>query len=506
MKKKMLIIIAIILLLSSIPSVAVDGVVEIDDPERDGYIVPGSRFRRGEVIYISPEEIEIQTNQGREKYKITSSTSFEKRGKAIGINQVKEGDKVTLTFNNIYSSDVLNIKVEDEDRNIAGILKGKLQLVDERNKEIVIKDPYILKEGKWSPLSKYTLKLKNTSDNLYYVSQKINFQKLKNYIGKEVYIAYDQNLGRMNVAKLLVKSGQSQNYDGKVSTVLYTTGQMVVNNNILNIHDGTIVVKNNKLVDYINIEKNNDTQVIVDNFYGRKNSSVITITTNILADRNDNTKIVIYRGRIEDIYEYEVEIGKLNYRLDYQVLEDGKWKQIEDKQRFTISEDTLIYDSELKENIDPLYFISTRYVNAYNVKNSILRNRLLTNYYKNKAAYFVVREGDYGKELLALNLVPNKQIYYSNINLQYSSMGEIKFVDLDNKTIELEKVKNYNTLNNKWESTQDETIALEKAVILLNDEPLPLERLYNIKLGSRVYVVKEKTSSADEGYVLIIED
>lgn len=506
MKKKLLILMALILLISSLPSMAMEESYELDDPERDGYIVPGSRFRRGEVLFILTDEIEIETKQGREIYRITTDTHFEKRGKSIGLNQIKEGDKVTLSFDSIYSSDVANIKVEDDDRKITGILKGKLQLVDERNKEIVIKDAYIYKEGKWSLLSKYTIKLKNTGDNLYYGSQRINLQRLKSYLDREVYIAYDQNLGRMNVAKLLVKNGQSQNYEGKVSTVLYTAGQMVVSNNALNVNEGTIVVKNNRLVDFINIDKSDNVQVIVDNLYGRKNSSIITVTSNILEDRNDNTKISIYRGRIEDIYDYEIEIGRLNYRLNYQVLEDGKWKEVADKQRFLISEDTLIYDSELKENIDPLHFISSRYINIYNVKNPTLRSRLESNYYKNKQAYFVVREGDYGKELLALNLVPQKSIYYWNVNLHYSTMGEIKFVDLDNRTIEIENVKNFNTLNGRWENSVEETIDLNRAVILVNDEPLSLERIYNLRPGSRVYLVKEKTSSLDEGYVLIIED
>ena len=38
----------------------------------------------------------------------------------------------------------------------------------------------------------------------------------------------------MNVAKLLMKM-TSPNYEGKVSTILYTTGRMVVNNNSLDV-------------------------------------------------------------------------------------------------------------------------------------------------------------------------------------------------------------------------------------------------------------------------------
>jgi len=502
MKKLITLLLTIVLLISSFTAFALD----LEDPDRDGYIIPGSRFRRGEILFISKDGIELKTNQGREKYKITEETSYEKRGKTIGLNQIKEGDKVLLTFNTIYAGEVATIKIEDEDKTIAGVLRGRLELVDERNKEIIIKNPYIYKEGKWLAFPKYTIKLKTTGENLYNASQKITLQRLKNFKDREIYIAYDENLGRMNVAKLVIKNGLAQEYGGKISNILYTTGQMVVNNVPLNIQEGTIIIKDNRLVDSLNIDKHRDITATVDNIYGRKDLSLLSMSTNILEDRIDNTKLSIYRGKIEDIYEYEVEIGKLNYRLEYQVLKDGKWEEVLDSQRFSLSEDTLIYDSELKETIDPMYFISSRYINITDIKNLTLRNRLKNNYYKNKQAYFVVREGEYGKELLALNLTPHKQTYNQNVNLNHSTTGEIKAIDFENSTLTLSKVKNLNTLNNRWENSSDETLDLKKSVILLNDMPLPIDRIYSLREGAKVYIIKEKISSINEGYVLIIED
>ncbi len=422
------------------------------------------------------------------------------------MNQVKEGDKVLLSFDSIYASEVANIKIEDQGQNIKGILRGKIELVDDRNKEITIKNPYIYKEGKWIPQTKYTIKLKTSGNNLYNGNQKTTLEKLKIQKGKEAYIAYDENLGRQNIAKLTVKNGLAQTYQGKISNILYTIGNMVVNSTTLDLDQGTIVVKDNRLVDYLNLDKYDDILAIVDNSLGRKNTSIISLDTNILDERKDDTAISIYRGRLEDIFEYQLEIGKLNYRLDYQVLEDGKWKAIEDKQRFTLSEDTLIYDSELKENIDPLHFISSRYININQIKNLTLRNRIAKDYYKNKQAYFIVREGEYGKELLALNLVPHRQIYNQNINLSYSIMGEIEDIDLDEQTISLDKVKAYNTLNSSWEDSSGETVDLDRSVILLNDTALPLERLHSLTKGAKVYLLSEKLSSRTESYVLIIED
>ncbi|MCK9444098.1 MAG: hypothetical protein M0Q14_06195 [Tissierellaceae bacterium] len=504
--KKYVIFVLLLALLLPVASYGRYEPVELDDPERDGYIIPGTRYRQGEVLFIEKNEVELNTNLGREKYRITENTSFQKRGELIGINQIKEGDKVLLTFDTIYASDIANIKVEDEGQNIKGILRGKIELVDDRNKEITIKNPYIYKEGKWQPTSKYTIKLKAAGKDLYNGSQKTTLQGLKIQKGKEAYIAYDENLGRQNIAKLVVKNGLAQTYQGKISNILYTVGNMVVSTTSLDLHEGTIVVKDNRLVDYLNLNKYDDVLALVDNSLGKKNTSIVSLDTNMMEERKDDTKISIYRGRLEDIFEYQIEIGRLNYRLDYQVLEDGKWKSVEDKQRFSISEDTIIYDSELKENIDPLHFISSRYINIYQIKNLTLRNRIANDYYKNKQAYFVVREGEYGKELLALNLVPHRQVYYQNINLNHSVIGEIKEVNLDDNTISLNKVKNYNTLNNTWESTSEETVHLDKSVILLNDIPVPLDRLYALPIGSKVYVVKEKVSSTDESYVLLVEN
>lgn len=477
-----------------------------EDPDRDGYIMAGSRFKRGEVLFISKTGIEIKTRGVREKYRITPNTTYEKRGTTISINQVKEGDKVLLTFDSIYTSEVATVKTEDEEQTISGVIRGKIELVDERNKEVLVKLPYIYKEGNWLQPIKYTIKLKTTGDSLYNGNQRLTLKELQYFRGREVYIAYDESFGRMNISKLTVKNGLAKGYQAKVSNIQYNSGQMVVDNNLLHFNEGTIVIKDNRIVDSLNINKNNDVIATIDSVNGRKNTSLISMTTNILDNRIDDTTIAIYRGKIEDIYDYEIKIGKLNYRIDYLKLKDQKWEEVKDSQRFDLSEDTLIYDSELKETIEPSYFINSRFINLTDIKNQALRDRIKNNYYKNKDAYFVVREGEYGKELLAINLTPHRWMYNQNVKLNYSTQGEIKEIDYDNGTITITKTKNYNTLNNRWENAADEKLDLKKSVILLNDLPLPIDRIYSLRVGARIYTIKEKSSSLDESYILLIED
>lgn len=479
---------------------------EEEDPTRDGFIMAGSRFKRGEVLFISKDQIEIKVNQQRIKYRITPNTIYFKRGQSINLNQIKEGDKVLLNFDSIYTSEVASVKIEDEEQEVSGVLKGRIELVDERNKEVLLKNPYIYKEGKWLPYGQDKVKFKTTGKQLYSGATSLQLKTLKAYKGKEVYIAYDESYGRMTISKLTAKNGSAQEYQSKVSNIEYTTGQMVVDNNLMHFNEGTIVIKDNRIVDPLNINRYNDVMVTVDSIYGKKNTSLISMTSNILEDRVDDSKIAIYMGKIEDIYDYEIEIGRINYRLDYLKLTDQKWKEVKDSQRFSMSEDTLIYDSELKEEIDVSHFISSRYIDLTDIKNKELKDRLEKDFYKNKTAYFVVRESEYEKELLSINLRPDQRSYGTNVTLTHSTQGEIKEIDYDNGRITLTKVKNYNTLNNRFENTSDEVINIDKSVILLNDLPLSNDKIYSLRPGAKVYAIKEKSSSIDDGYILIIED
>lgn len=478
-----------------------------EDPERDGYIIPGTRFKVGDVLFITKDEIEIKSSGEREKYKIDSSTGITKNGTRCELFQIKPGDKVMLTFDDIYTSDVSNIKVEDEERHIEGILKGKIELVDERNKEIILKDPYIYNEGKWNPYGSHNIRVKAENDKLYEDGEKISLKKIKNRKNEEVYIAFDKSYGNMNISKLLIKSGSSVSSKDKVKDIEYGTGKFVVDKNTMYFHPGTIVVKDNRLVDSLNIDKNQDVFVYSDYMRGQRHASIVSIEgTGILDDRIDGTKLIVYRGKIEDIYDYGIKIGRMNYRLEHLKLTDNKWVEMKGSEKFILTEDTLIYDSELQKIIPSNSFVSSRYINYKDIKDSTLKERVKNDFYKGKTAYFVVRETADEKEVLALNMTPQLYEYSQNVKTHYSTIGEIKDINVDNGTIAITKVKNYNTLNNRWENGLDETIDLNRGLVLLNDKPMTNDEIYKLRTKNKVYIVKNKNSSKDMGYVLLVED
>lgn len=480
-----------------------------DDPERYGYIMPGSRFKTGKVLFLTEYEIEIKDGDKREKYRITPNTVIYKNGEVISFIWIKEGDNVLLTFNDIYSPEVSTIRVEDYEKHITGVLRGKLYSVDERKEEIYIQSPYIYSENnKWEPYKEYLVKLKSNDNNLYNGSERITLSDLNRFKGYVVYIAYDSSYGRLNVSKLQIKNGSSRVYDSKIKDIEYGTGKMIVDKNLVYFDEGTIVIKDNRLVDVLNMDLNEEAKVNVDVKNGISYANIVALEgSSVLKERADNTRISIYKGKIEDIFDYEIKIGRLNYKMNYlKLTEESLWTEGEDSERISVTEDTLIYDSQLKEEIPVDSFIKSRYFDLNDIKNLTLRNRLKNNFYKGKTAYFIVRESSFGKELLALNIVPNLNSYKYNINFDYLTLGDIEKIDYDQETIALTNVKNFNTLNKRWEGSSKETLDVSNGVILYNDVPIPMDKLYTLRQGLKAYVIKFKESSQNTGYVILIED
>lgn len=481
--------------------------IEEEDPLRDGYIIPNTRFRVGTVLFATNQEIEILTTKSREKYKIDPfSTTLFKKGMVADLRQLKEGDRVLLTFSDLYSSTVSEIKIEDEEKHIEGILKGKIEMVDERNKVIVISQPKVLNQGQWTGTVQKT-QIKLGTGSIYEGGKKLTLSDLQKRKGLEAYIAYENAYGKQSVGKMLIKAGPSMEYNDLLQDIDYGTGQMVVASNAFYFNDGTIVVKDNRLVDSLNLNKYQDIYLVSDFKNGVKQASVVSIEgTTLLEDRIDGSRLLVYKGKIEDVLDYKLILGN-NFKLDKTVLTAVGFVSNTDSEEMYFTEDTLIYDSELKKVIPTKSFLDSKYIDLIDIKDKSLRERIEKNYYKNKPAYVVVRETELGKEVLSINLVPQETSGYSNtIQMNYSTLGKIKSINQENKSMELTSVTHYNTLTKKWEKGTDEIVDLTKAIVLVNDKPISLDELYKIRKTSKAYLVKQNQTSKSTTYILLIEE
>ncbi|SDJ84249.1 hypothetical protein [Natronincola ferrireducens] len=483
-----------------------------EEPFLHGYIPPGSRTKVGDVLFIDKDTVEIKTNEGREKYQITGGTRILRNNGSANLFEVKVGDRVLLSFNDIYSPHIATIRVEDQERHVQGIYRGRIEKVDPRNREIILKDITTYENGRWLQHPKSQVKLRAEGDLLYEGGQKISLRDLTSRNNQEVYAAVENSYGLPKIAKLLLKNGFTTLYEGNITDIQYGTGRMVADNVGFTFHPGTILVKNNRLVDTLNLDLGQNVYIAADLLRGSRNTSFVSIEySGMLEERIDGSRLVIYRGTIQDIHQNRVTIGRLARRLDYLRLEGNQWIEDWGKRTFTLTEDTFIFDSDLQKEIPSQYFTDTRFIDPEDIEDDELRERIEEEFYLEKGAYFIVREitieGETYEEILALNLTPITTYEGGSLHIEHSSIGEIAAVDMDADTITLTNIKHWNTLNSRWEIVRgSETIHTEKAVVLINDTPINREEMYKLRKNAKAYMIKSKqVSTGDDAYVIIVE-
>lgn len=477
------------------------------DPEQHGYIIPGTRFKVGKVLFVSKDQLEIQTDSGREKYKIEPFfTEIYKKSQQVELFQVKEGDRVLLTFDDIYSSDISQIKVEDEEKHITGVLRSKIGLVDDRNKEVLLKDNYIYENGKWNKLNG-DIKVNQGTGSIYNGSKKIKLTDLKKNLGKTAYVAYEEPYGKKSIGKLLVLAGSPMEYENKVQDIDYGSGSMTVATTLMDFHEGSIVVKDNRLVDPLNLGKGQSVYLGTDYAMGKRGLGFASIEgTSPIDDRVDGTNIVLYKGKIEDILDYKLVLGNNNYR-DKMEIDHSGFKTNRDSEEFIFTEDTLILDQELKEYIPVKAFKDSRYIDLIDIRDREIRRRLEKNYYKNSSAYVIAKTSDQGKILLGVSLVPHEARGYSTrVDKDFATTGLISSIEIESGNLGLKDVKNYNTLTGTWDRAAKQNINGKNAIIILNDQPIKANELNKARENARVYVLRQKDKSTSTDYIIVIED
>lgn len=482
------------------------------DPDRHGYISPGSRIKVGDVLFINSEEIEIRVDGVRERYPLSPLPTIFRSGNRAVVHEIKVGDRVMLSFDDIYSSEISTIRVEDDERHIDKIYRGTLEQVNVRGRDIVLGNVTQYEGWNWINHEDDKIRLK-AEENVFFDGQtSIPLEGLAAATGEEVYVAVENSFGMERIAKLNIKQGSTVLYESTIDEIQFGTGRMILNNNSFNFHQGTIVVKNNRLVDILNLDFDQSIYIAADLALGQRNSAFIDIRYDrMLDDRIDGTRLVIYRGNIEDIDEYGVTVGRLAYQLDYLKLENNRWEEVPRRTSLTLTDDTYIFDSELGGEIDSSQFTRSRFIDPEDIENEELRDRVRKSYYLGKSAYFVVKEtnvnGQVYSEVLGLNLTPHTIYDRGRINTEHSAIGEVRQVDLDNKEITLTNLMHWNYLSLKWESVlSGETVNMDKAVVLINDRPIAQEEFYMIRERASAYLIKNKDiSTGDDAYILILE-
>jgi hypothetical protein len=289
-----------------------------------GYIPEYSKMRNGTVSNVSKYgDIKMKLGDGSyQTIKVPDNTSILKAGNIITIQALQEGDKIKVYFSDIYTDDAARIEVEGKEQLIQSLYRGLIQNVNVYRKELTIIEPATLNNAQWQTIENSYSKTFTINDEagIYVRGEKITIDELaKLYKQKPVYIAARDDYSNEQVMQISVAIGGEHFSVDRVEYLDKVIGsfELFDNNSNITFNEGTIFLKNSKLVDASNIKRYDDVIVVSDYYKGQDNANIVRITSD--AERIfDN----IYIGAIEQVYG-----NSFNIR-NYSTISGNEWGDV----------------------------------------------------------------------------------------------------------------------------------------------------------------------------------
>lgn len=301
-----------------------------------GYIVPQSKMIQGRVVKIDQQQINIIKSDGREfSCSLNPATVILKNSLHTPVSSIYEGDQVKLYFDEIDAAVLSRVQVEGPSIVVKDIYRGKLNQVDEARQSITLMDVQVWQNAKWEDYKGSLTLPYNRQSPAYLSGQMIPFKNLKQYRGKTVYMAMNSKLGRDRIEKMVINRQYEVVNNNKISNISwYSQALELRNKRNYSFNDGTIIIKNGRLMDSFALGPDMDTLLIADN-HGTAN--VIKIL-DIGVNNNSTGQHNIYLGRLRQVADHELVLTNVD------ILNNNCLQPYNSSLTLQLNEDTVFFD------------------------------------------------------------------------------------------------------------------------------------------------------------------
>jgi hypothetical protein len=441
--------------------------------EQLGYIAPGSKVRSGVVRKIDRDQLEIQLSTGKMGIYFTSPLTIVKRnGINTSLGNLYVGDRVRCYFDSLHSDMISQLNIEGDSVMIKGVYRASLRMVSRVENAIVLADIKVLRNGQWADFAPTLKVYYNKEVPVYMAGQPVSFLNLKNYVGKTVYAVTRDLWGEEQIEKMVLKYQYESNYDEQIKDInWYTNALELSNNKNLAFNDGTIIIKNGRLVDSSALNSRMDALVLADGRGGSAMANLIAIYNEDINNSNIGQGY-IYAGRLDQIVEDAV------WFKDFFILNENSWESFDDEKELYYDMDTGIYDVEQGKIITPQEFFSYDY--AVDEDSRRVKDNNLHDWYG-----YAYTDGD---RIVAIAV----QKDMDSLLGQRISNGTITSIENDplvGWTIAVRDSRDWSNRHERWMArTTDLRVNLSQALIIKGDRMILPEEL---KAGDRIYMVRD---------------
>jgi hypothetical protein len=427
----------------------------------------------GTIITKNPSSIIVRFEDNSQKQlNISDNTIISKNGKIASYSSVSIGQKAKVTI--LETEDFTELKeivIETERYNIEDIYKGYIYLYDKYNSTLIFSSIKKLENDDWVLTNnKGFFEAPIDDQTEIYISNKLSKSDLINdyYVDSEAYIAVAKEPGGINKAVLVVlrnEDDEEKVYEDTIKVIYKGSNQFRLNNNneYLNYYEGSIIVKDGKLISGSNISINEDVYVIANRSYddGEYYADIVKIEGTSVLD-----SVVICRGKIKNISEdSEFTLSS------FSEFSGSKWEFNNTPKTFMLDRDTLF--------VNEAGIVNNRDFNEENYTGKIV------NVVTRGSRAVLISEVPYGK---------------------YNFRGEVS-LDYGKKLtseLSLKNVTYYNDSTGDWDTAANMKVIIREDTIILKDGNL-IEK-EDILRNDTVRIIKSsnQTGTQDEEAMIII--
>jgi hypothetical protein len=445
-----------------------------------GHLPQEGKFRSGIVVKIDSGRIWLKLDTGPiESFTPSPFTQATKNGRRADVGSLYEGDRVKLYFDR-YDTDVFSrLEIQGDFMQIKNVYKGRLAMVRNFGNGLVLENVQVLKDGRWQnhqPVMPLTY-----ADNLIYAGgSPVSRHQLGAYRGSEVYLVVKDFFGREQAERLIIKGQFETAFIDRIETInLYTENLRLRRNEHVSLHPGTVVIKNNRLVDKYSLHSLADAFIVAD---GKGNNRLAQLIYIYNEDVNNSAfgRYGIYSGKLDVVAEGRVWLEHLN------LLANNRWQyQFDLVKELAYDHDTFVYDLVAGQEISPAEFPANNYAVDEGSEHAKAKN--LKSWY----AYAFTN----GDRIVGITVMRFPENWYQ----QRVTTGRIQAVNPEQAgqitgwTVTLQDVREWSSLREQWMIREGGlTINISGAILIRDGQAISPQEL---KQEDRVYVVRDDSRS-----------
>lgn len=458
----------------------------------------------GNNLFISPDN----APGTQSTYILGNNVPIIKDRKNVSKYKLQPGERVKIYVETSMGDYISRIELQGSGVKIANLYKGDIKDVLPATGEVILTNVYAYGYYDWVKEGDY-IKYKLSGDaELYDGNSLINVNKLKDSVGKTIYAVSKVNYGDEEIVHGLLKDGYEAATYKKIDDVKYTASQLTLSDGrILDYLKGSIVIKDGKLMDTSDLQRNSSAFVIQNRgTTGASTAQVISLDSFTgLGGYNISKGYLHTMG--EDYFTMESSFR----------LANNNWESYKGF-TFQFSNDTYIYDNIFQNKaITAAKFAESRFkpytytwpnYSAYNYGKEFHEDDI---YHKDYTSY---RNSAYFHEHSLLYTVTDEYGYAVGINIftkdreqfnpnktndERMTSGQIQKIDMANNALTLTRVMEFSPLYQDWRPAMTSTpLDTSKAIVLKDGKYIGLDKLTT---EDRVYAV-----SLDGFAVLILAE